>query len=337
MNPVKALEKHGQSVWLDFLARGFVSKGDLQKLIDSDGVKGVTSNPSIFEKAIGSSDEYDGAIAKALKNGDRPVAELFEELAVEDIQHAADVLRPVYDQLKGTDGFVSLEVSPYLATDTKGTIAEAERLWKDVGRKNLMVKVPATPEGLPAIQHLTGEGISINITLLFSQKVYLQVAEAYLAGLEKYVAGGGDPSHVASVASFFVSRIDSTVDKQLDEKIARANDPTEKERLAALKGKVAIANAKLAYQQYKRLFSGPRWDKLKAKGAKPQRLLWASTSTKNKEYSDVVYVEELIGKNTVNTVPPATLDAFRDHGKLRDSLEENIDDARRALAGLEDF
>jgi len=335
MNPVKALENHGQAVWLDFLARGFVAKGDLKTLIDTDGVKGVTSNPSIFEKAIGSSDEYDGAIGQALKKGDRPVADLFEHLAVEDIQHAADVLRPVYDRLDGDDGFVSLEVSPYLAMDTKGTVAEAERLWKDVKRKNLMVKVPATPKGLPAIEHLIGEGISINITLLFSQEVYRQVAEAYLAGLEKYTAKGGDPSHVASVASFFVSRIDSAVDKQLDEKIAKANDPSEKERLSALKGKVAIANAKMAYQDYKRLFSGPRWDKLKAKGAKPQRLLWASTGTKNKDYSDVLYVEELIGPNTINTVPPATLDAFRDHGTPRDSLEENIDDARHVLEQLE--
>ncbi|THD50254.1 MAG: bifunctional transaldolase/phosoglucose isomerase [Bradyrhizobium sp.] len=335
MNPVKALENHGQAVWLDFLARGFVAKGDLKKLIDTDGVKGVTSNPSIFEKAIGSSDEYDGAIGHALKNGDRPVAELFEHLAVEDIQHAADVLRPVYDHLKGEDGFVSLEVSPYLAMDTKGTIAEAERLWKAVHRDNLMVKVPATPEGLPAIEHLIGEGISINITLLFSQKVYVEVADAYLSGLENYVAGGGDPSHVASVASFFVSRIDSAVDKQLDERIARANDPSEKERLAALKGKVAVANAKLAYQEYKRLFSGPRWDRLAAKGAKPQRLLWASTGTKNKDYSDVLYVEELIGPNTVNTVPPTTLDAFRDHGTPRDSLEENVEDAKHVLAELE--
>ncbi|TMK07531.1 MAG: bifunctional transaldolase/phosoglucose isomerase [Alphaproteobacteria bacterium] len=340
MNPVKALEQHGQAVWLDFLARGFVAKGELKKLIDHDGVKGVTSNPSIFEKAIGSSDEYDGAIGNALKGGDRPVAELFELLAVEDIQLAANVLRPVYDRLKGADGFVSLEVSPYLAMDTKGTIAEAKRLWKHVNRKNLMVKVPATPEGLPAIQQLIGEGVigegvSINITLLFSRKVYVQVAEAYLAGLEKHVAAGGDPSHVASVASFFVSRIDSAVDKLLDEKIAQANDPSEKERLAALKGKVAIANAKLAYQEYKHLFAGPRWDKLKAKGAKPQRLLWASTGTKNKDYSDVLYVEELIGADTVNTMPPATLEAFRDHGKVRDSLEENIEDARRVLAELE--
>jgi transaldolase / glucose-6-phosphate isomerase len=335
MNPVKALENHGQAVWLDFLARGFIAMGDLKKLIDTDGVKGVTSNPSIFEKAIGSSDEYDAPIGKALKNGDRSVADLFERLAVEDIQHAADVLRPVYDQLKGHDGFVSLEVSPYLAMDTKGTIAEAKRLWKDVHRKNLMVKVPATTEGLPAIERLIGEGISINITLLFSQKVYLEVAEAYLAGIEKYVGKGGDPSHVASVASFFVSRIDTMVDKELDEKIAKANDPGEKERLAALKGKVAIANAKLAYQDYKRLFSGSRWEKLAANGARPQRLLWASTGTKNKDYSDVLYVEELIGPNTVNTVPPATLDAFRDHGKVRDSLEENIDEALHVLAELE--
>jgi transaldolase/glucose-6-phosphate isomerase len=335
MNPVKALENHGQAVWLDFLARGFVTKGELQKLIETDGVKGVTSNPSIFEKAIGSSDEYDAPIGKALRGGDRPVADLFEQLAVEDIQHAADVLRPVYDHNDGNDGFVSLEVSPYLATDTSGTIAEAKRLWKDVHRKNLMIKVPATPQGLPAIERLIGEGISVNITLLFAQEVYRQVVEAYLKGLEKYVAKGGDPSHVASVASFFVSRIDSMVDKQLDEKIAKANDPAEKERLAALKGKIAIANAKLAYQDYKRLFAGDRWEKLAAKGARPQRLLWASTGTKNKDYSDVLYVEELIGPNTVNTVPPATLEAFRDHGKLRDSLEENIEDARHVLDELQ--
>jgi transaldolase / glucose-6-phosphate isomerase len=335
MNPVKALENHGQAVWLDFLARGFVAKGDLKRLIDSDGVKGVTSNPSIFEKAIDSSDEYDAPIGQALKKGDRPVAELFEHLAVEDIHHAADVLRPVYDHVAGHDGFVSLEVSPYLAMDTKGTVAEAERLWKEVDRKNLMVKVPATAPGLPAIEHLIGEGININITLLFSQKVYVKVAEAYLAGLEKYIAKGGDPSHVASVASFFVSRIDTAVDKQLNDKIARANDPTEKQRLTALKGKVAIANAKLAYQEFKRLFSGARWDRLAAKGARPQRLLWASTGTKNKDYSDVLYVEELIGPNTVNTMPPATLDAFRDHGKPRDSLEENVEEAKQVLAELD--
>src|SRR5438477_4775179 len=227
MNPVKALESHGQAVWLDFLARGFVAKGDLKNLIDTDGVKGITSNPSIFEKAIGSSDEYDGAIGKALKGGDCPVAELFEHLAIEDIQHAADVLRPVYDELKGDDGFVSLEVSPYLAMDTKGTVAEAKRLWKNVKRKNLMVKVPATPEGLPAIQQLIGEGISINITLLFSQKVYVQVAEAYLAGLEKFAGSGGDVSRMASVASFFISRIDTLADSEIETRLKKAKDARE--------------------------------------------------------------------------------------------------------------
>ncbi|MBN9041014.1 MAG: transaldolase [Rhizobiales bacterium 62-47] len=335
MNPVKALQNHGQAVWLDFLARGFIAKGDLKRLIDTDGVRGVTSNPAIFEKAIGSSDEYDSAIAQSLRKHDRPIIDLYEHLAIEDIQHAADVLRPTYNRLKGADGFVSLEVSPYLAMDTKATIAEAERFWNEVDRKNLMIKVPATAEGLPAIRHLTAKGISVNITLLFSQQVYQQVAEAYLAGLEDYVRAGGDPSHVASVASFFVSRIDSAVDKQLDDKIAKANDPAEKARLKALQGKVAIANAKLAYQHYKQAFSGARWQKLADKGARPQRLLWASTGTKNKAYSDVLYVEELIGPDTVNTVPPATLDAFRDHGKLRDSLEENIPDAERTLADLD--
>ena len=335
MNPVKALENHGQAVWLDFLARGFVAKGDLKRLIDTDGVKGVTSNPSIFEKAIGSSDEYDGAIGNTLKKGDRPVAELFEHLAVEDIQRAADVLRPVYDRLKGEDGFVSLEVSPYLAMDTEGTIAEAERLWKDVRRKNLMVKVPATPEGLPAIEQLIGEGISINITLLFSQKVYMEVAQAYLAGLEKYVAAGGDPSHVASVASFFVSRIDSAVDKQLDEKIARANDPGEKERLAALKGKVAIANAKLAYRHYLETFAGPRWEFLEGKGARKQKCLWASTSTKNPSYRDVIYVEELIGPETVNTMPAETIVAFQDHGEVvPNTVAQGVADAEKLLERL---
>ena len=334
MNPVKQLEKHGQAIWLDFLARGFITKGDLKTLIDRDGVKGVTSNPSIFEKAIGSSDEYDGAISKLLKERDQPAIDLYEALAVEDIQNAADVLRPVYDQLNGGDGYVSLEVSPYLARDTEGTLAEAQRLWRNVKRDNLMVKVPGTREGLPAIEKLTAQGISINITLLFSQKVYAQVLEAYISGLEKFVVGGGDPKKIASVASFFVSRIDVEVDKQLDAKIAAANDKDQKARLEALKGKAAIANAKLAYQHYKKVIASDRWKKLATKGARVQRLLWASTGTKNKAYSDVLYVEELIGRDTVNTVPPATLDAFRDHGKPRDSLEENVLDAERILAEL---
>jgi transaldolase / glucose-6-phosphate isomerase len=334
MNPIKALQDHGQSVWLDFLARGFIAKGSLKKLVDQDGVRGVTSNPSIFEKAIAHSDEYDKAIARALEANDRPVGALYEGLAVADIKHAADVLRPVFDAQHGADGFVSIEVSPYLAMDTQRSILEARRLWSEIDRKNLMIKIPGTPAGLPAIEALIAEAINVNITLLFSQKVYEQVVEAYLRGLEALAAKGRDLSQVASVASFFVSRIDSAVDKLIDEKIAQANDPDEKARLGKLKGKVAIANAKLAYQRYKRLFAGERWSILQAKGAKPQRLLWASTGTKDKAYSDVLYVEELIGQNTVNTVPPATLDAFRDHGKLRDSLEENVEHAQRVLDGL---
>jgi transaldolase/glucose-6-phosphate isomerase len=334
MNPLKSLQDHGQAVWLDFLSRGFVAKGGLKKLVDDDGLRGVTSNPSIFEHAIGHSDEYDDAIAHMLQAHDRPVGEIYEQLAVEDIKHAADVLRPAYDATHGADGFVSIEVSPYLAADTQATIAEAKHLWREVGRKNLMIKVPGTPEGLPAIRDLIADGINVNITLLFAQQVYEQVVEAYLSGLEALAAKGGDVSKIASVASFFVSRIDTAVDKLLDEKIAQANDPDEKARLGSLKGKVAIANAKLAYQHYKRLFSGKRWDALAAKGAKTQRLLWASTGTKNKAYSDVLYVEELIGNDTVNTMPIATMDAFRDHGKLRNSIEEDVAGARKVLGDL---
>jgi transaldolase / glucose-6-phosphate isomerase len=333
MATIKELQKHGQAVWLDFLARGFIAKGELKKLVE-EGVRGVTSNPAIFEKAIGGTAEYDEQLTALIKQGDRTVGDLYEALAVQDIKNAANVLRPVYDQLNGADGFVSLEVSPYLALDTEGTTAEARKLWRDVDRKNLMIKVPGTREGLPAIRELTSEGINVNITLLFAQQVYAEVLEAYMAGLEAYVAKGGDPSHVASVASFFVSRIDTAADKQLDDKIAAANDDDQKARLKALQGKVAIANAKLAYQHYKSVIASPRWKKLADKGARVQRLLWASTGTKNKAYSDVLYIEELIGRDTINTVPPATLDAFRDHGKLRDSLEEDLPGAQRVLADL---
>jgi len=242
MNPVKALQEYGQSIWLDFLARGFIAKGELKKLIDQDGVRGVTSNPSIFEKAIGHSDEYDASIKQALATSDRAVADLYEGLAVEDIKHAADVLRPVFDATHGGDGFVSMEVSPYLAMDTQASIAEARRLWREVDRKNLMIKIPATPPGLPAIRALIAEGINVNITLLFSQDVYEQVVEAYLSGLEACAAKQGDLSHIASVASFFVSRIDTAVDKLLDDKIAQANDPDEKARLGALKGNIGGQN-----------------------------------------------------------------------------------------------
>ncbi|WP_288582796.1 bifunctional transaldolase/phosoglucose isomerase [uncultured Methylobacterium sp.] len=329
MNPLKKLHaEQDQAVWLDFVARGFVHEGGLKRLVDEDGLRGVTSNPAIFEKAIGHSDEYDDAIKAA---GDQRVIDLYEGLAIADIQAAADVLRPVFDASGGQDGFVSLEVSPYLALNTAETLEEARRLHAAVARDNLMVKVPATPEGIPAIRDLTADGININVTLLFSQDAYEQVANAYIEGLEQYAAAGGDVARVASVASFFISRIDAAVDKLLDEKVKAGGDGAA---LEGLKGKVAIANAKLAYRRYKRLFAGDRWEKLAAKGAHPQRLLWASTGVKSKAYSDVLYVEELIGPNTVNTIPPATMDAFRDHGTVRASLEEGVDEAERVLADL---
>ncbi|GGC54401.1 bifunctional transaldolase/phosoglucose isomerase [Chelatococcus reniformis] len=333
MNPLKSLPDHGQAAWLDFLARGFIDKGDLARLVAEDGLRGVTSNPSIFEKAIADTDEYSQATADLLGQSDLSVMGLYEHLAMADIRKAADVLRPVYDATGGADGYVSLEVSPYLALETEPTVEEARRFWKEVDRPNLMVKVPATKAGIPAIRTLIGDGININVTLLFSQEVYEEVAKAYIAGLEALAAKGGDVSRVASVASFFISRIDVAVDKLLDQAIAKANDPDEKARLAGLKGKVAIANAKLAYRRYQRLFNGG-FAQLKAKGAHAQRLLWASTGTKNKAYSDVLYVEELIGPNTVNTMPPATMDAFRDHGRLRNSLEENVGEAEAIMAAL---
>ncbi|WP_232629856.1 bifunctional transaldolase/phosoglucose isomerase [Methylobacterium sp. Leaf118] len=325
MNALNALfAEHEQAVWLDFVARGFVAKGELKALVERDDLRGVTSNPAIFEKAIGHSAEYDDGLKAALGGGDARVIDLYEGLAIADIQAAADVLRPVYEASEGADGYVSLEVSPYLALDTAETLTEARRLHAAVGRDNLMVKVPATPAGLPAIRQLTAEGISVNVTLLFSQEVYEAVAHAFIDGLTEFAAKGGDVSRVASVASFFISRIDSLVDKRLDE-VGGYED---------LKGKVAIANAKLAYQRYKRVFSGPAWEALEAKGAKAQRLLWASTGTKNKAYSDVLYVEELIGRNTVNTMPPATMDAFRDHGRVRASLEDNVAEAEAVMARL---
>ncbi|WP_375408474.1 bifunctional transaldolase/phosoglucose isomerase [uncultured Methylobacterium sp.] len=335
MNPLKALfPEQGQAVWLDFVARGFIADGRLKALVDDDGLRGVTSNPSIFEKAIGDSAEYDGALKAVMDGGDSRVIDLYEGCAIADIQAAADVLRPVYEASDGADGYVSLEVSPYLALSTEDTLEEARRLHQAVARDNLMVKVPATPAGIPAIRALTAEGISINVTLLFGQDAYEEVARAFVAGLEELAEKGGDVSRVASVASFFISRIDVAVDKALDAKIAEANDSDEKAALAALKGKVAIANARLAYQRYKRIFAEPRWQALAAKGAKAQRLLWASTGTKNKAYSDVLYVEELIGRDTVNTMPPATMDAFRDHGTVRPAIERDVAAAEAAMARL---
>ncbi len=335
MNPLKQLNEFGQVVWLDFLSRRFIAEGGLKKLVEEDGLTGVTSNPSIFEKAIAGSEDYDSSLKEFESKDDFDVMTLYEKLAIQDIQNAADVLRPVYDKTDGRDGYVSLEVSPYLAMDTDATIKEALRLRRAVGRDNVMIKVPATKPGLPAIRQLISQGVNVNITLLFSQKIYEEVVEAYLSGLEHFAAQGGDPSKVASVASFFVSRIDVSVEKLIDEKIKRATDARRREELKELAGKAAIANAKLAYQRYKRLFAGPRWERLKAKGARVQRVLWASTGTKNKAYSDVLYIEELIGQDTINTVPPPTMDAFRDHGQPRASLEENIEEAERTMATLE--
>ena len=333
-NPLEQLHDYGQTVWLDFLARRFIAEGGLEKLIKQDGLTGVTSNPSIFEKAIVGGADYDSSLNAVEAEGDGDVMALYERLAIEDIRHAADALRPVYEATARQDGYVSLEVSPYLAMNTEATVVEARRLWQAVGRDNLMIKVPGTKPGLPAIRQLIGEGINVNITLLFSQQVYEEVVEAYLAGLEHLVGQGGDPGKIASVASFFVSRIDVAVDKLIEEHI-RQTDNADKQALNGLRGRIAIANAKLAYQRYKRLFAGPRWEKLRSAGARVQRLLWASTGTKNPSYSDVLYVEELIAANTVNTLPPATMDAFRDHGKVRASLEENVDQAKQMMATLD--
>jgi transaldolase/glucose-6-phosphate isomerase len=334
-NPLRTLQEYGQSVWLDFVSRDLLKSGELGRLIAEDGLRGVTSNPSIFEKAIGHGDDYDELIAAAEAAGDLDPGALFEGLAIHDIREGADALNPVYQQTQGRDGYISIEVSPYLAMQTHETIEEARRLWHNVGRRNLMVKVPATGPGLPAIRTLIGEGINVNITLLFSQKVYAAVADAYISGLEDLVAQGGDPHKVASVASFFVSRIDVLVDEALDQRIAAVADTGEKQRLAALKGKVAIANAKLAYRLYQELFSNERWQRLAQGGAQTQRLLWASTGTKSKAYSDVLYVEELIGQNTVNTIPPSTMDAFRDHGKPRASLEEDVAGAEAVMRAVQ--
>jgi transaldolase / glucose-6-phosphate isomerase len=328
MNPLQQLDACGQSPWLDYLKRSLIEKGGLRQLIERDGLRGVTSNPSIFEKAIDDSDDYADALKRFLTGADHGITEIYEHLAIADIQAAADALRTVYDQTHGRDGYVSLECSPYLANDTNATIAEATRLWAAVNRPNLMVKVPATPAGIPAIHHLIGRDLNINITLLFAVDVYEQVVEAYISGLEDLARAGGDVSKVASVASFFVSRIDTAVDRRLDQ----LADKAAAERL---RGKVAIANAKQAYALYKRLFGSPRWQKLAAAGAKTQRLLWASTSTKDPKYKDTLYVEALVGRDTVDTIPPATMDAFRDHGKaVPDAIEQDVAGAQATLAEL---
>jgi len=339
IDPIRELNQLGQSVWLDYIRRNLITSGDLQRLVEHGGVSGITSNPAIFEKAIAAGRNAPGGneYAELLESLQQTVSDpmkLFEQLAVRDIQDAADILRPVYEKTRRADGYVSLEVSPFLAHDTSATVAEARRLWQSVGRPNLMIKVPGTPEGIPAFEQLISEGINVNVTLLFSQEVYQQVAHAYLSGLEALAARGGNAGRIASVASFFVSRIDTSVDSILKARSKNAA-ASEQNVLGGLLGKTAIANAKLAYVLYREIFSGPRWQALESKGARTQRLLWASTSTKEPAYRDVLYVEELIGRDTVNTIPPATFDAFREHGRARASLEEDLDAARDTMAALD--
>ena len=322
MNNVKSIHDHGQSIWLDFFDRELMSSGKLQKLIDEDGLSGITSNPSIFEKAITSSSDYDEDIKKLSDEG-KNNEEIFFGFAVNDIRRATDILRPVFDESKGTDGFVSLEVSPHLANDTEGTIKQARELWKSVDRKNVMIKIPGTKEGLAAIKKCISEGININITLLFGIPRYLEVTEAYISGLEERQKNNEPIDHVSSVASFFLSRIDVMLDPILKEK-----------KLDALVGEVAIASAKVAYEHFKEIFFGDRFRKLENEGATKQKVLWASTSSKDPSFSDVKYVEALIGPDTINTLPLETIDAFRDHGKVQDHLENNLVKAKNELEKL---
>src|SRR5438270_10232721 len=333
-NPLQQLLDYGQSMWLDYIRRDLFTSGKLKQMIAEDGLRGMTSKPSIFEKAIADSSLYDDMLKSLASRKDLYATGRFEQLAIRDIQDAADVLRPVYEQSNFRDGYVSLEVSPYLARKTQDTMDEARRLWKAANRENVMIKVPGTAAGLPAIRQLIGEGININITLLFAQEVYEKVAEAYVAGLEDLAKRGGNLKKMASVASFFISRIDTLIDSMLNDRLKKTTDPTQRALLENLFGKVAIANGKLTYQRYQRIFSGPRWETLAAKGAQTQRVLWASTSTKNPKYRDVMYAEELIGTDTVDTMPPATIDAFRDHGRVRPSLTEDIRGAQKVMDDL---
>src|SRR5579859_5155909 len=333
-NPLKQLLDYGQSMWLDYIRRDLFTTGKLKQMIADDGLRGMTSNPAIFEKAIADSSLYDDILKSLDSRKDLDATGKFEQISIRDIQDAADALRPVYEQSKFRDGYVSLEVSPYLARKTQETIDEARRLWKAVQRENVMIKVPGTAEGLPAIRQLVSEGINVNVTLLFAQDVYEKVAEAYLAGLEDLAAHGGNLKKMASVASFFISRIDTLIDSMLNDKLKATTDASQQALLKSLLGKVAIANGKLTYQRYQSIFSGPRWQALAAKGAQTQRVLWASTSTKNPNYRDVIYIEELIGPDTVNTMPPATIDAFRDHGVLRNALTEDVPGAKKVMEDL---
>lgn len=333
-NPLKQLLDYGQSMWLDYIRRDLFTTGKLKQLIADDGLRGMTSNPSIFEKAIADSSLYDDQLKSLASRKDLDATGRFEQIAIRDIQTAADTLRTVYTESNFRDGYVSLEVSPYLARKTQETMDEARRLWKAVQRENVMIKVPGTAEGIPAIRQLISEGININVTLLFAQEVYEKVAEAHIAGLEDMAKRGGNLKKMAGVASFFISRIDTLVDSLLNDKIKKTSDANQQALFKNLLGKIAIANGKQTYQKYQRIFSGPRWQALASKGAQTQRVLWASTSTKNPAYRDVIYIEELIGPDTVNTMPPATIDAFRDHGKLRNSLAEDLPGAQKVMDDL---
>jgi len=333
-NPLRALLGYGQSMWLDYIRRDLITSGSLKTMIEEDGLRGMTSNPAIFEKAIAESSLYDDILKSLASRNDLDTKARYEQIAIRDIQGAADLLRPVYESSKFRDGYVSLEVSPLLALKTQETIDEARRLWKAVNRENVMIKIPGTAEGLPAIRQAIGEGINVNVTLLFAQEVYEKVAEAHIAGLEDLAKRGGDLKKIGGVASFFISRIDSLVDSMINDKLKTATDAQPQALLKSLLGKVAIANGKLTYLRYQRIFSGPRWQALAAQGAQTQRVLWASTSTKNPAYRDVMYVEELIGPDTVNTMPPATIDAFRDHGRLRNSLTEDVAGAQNVMDNL---
>ncbi len=332
-NPLKQLTRFGQSIWLDYIRRSLMTSGELRRMVEEDGLGGMTSNPSIFEKAIEGGEEYADYLTQLKTDKSLDAKGVYERLAIRDIQDAADVLRPVYTSTKRRDGYVSLEVAPYLAHKTQDTIDEALRLWKTVDRPNVMIKIPGTPAGVPAIETALREGVNVNVTLLFAQEMYEEVAWAYVRALEQRAAAGQDLAGMAGVASFFVSRIDTAVDALIDARLPQADD-AQKKLLEAVRSKVAIANAKLAYERYLRIFSGPRWDALAAKGAQTQRVLWASTSTKNPKLRDVLYIEELIGKDTVNTIPPATYDAFKDHGRPRASLTEDVEGARRVMTDL---
>lgn len=332
-NPLARIPDFGQSIWLDYIRRSFTQGGELKKLIDEDGLRGVTSNPAIFEEAIAHSNDYDDTIAELNQQNLSP-EEAFLKIAIEDVQTAADLFKGVYEETNGLDGYVSLEVSPGLALDTEGSIKEARSSWQTLDRKNVMIKIPGTEPGLPAIQQLISEGININVTLLFSLERYRATAEAYIAGLEERAAKGLPIDHIASVASFFLSRIDTMIDPMLD-KIAQENE-SQANVVKKLKGKIAIASARDAYAIYKEVFGSERFKVLQAKGAKPQRLLWASTSVKNKAYPELMYIEALIGPDTVNTVPKDTLNAYREHGNPASRLEEGLEEARYELYMLED-